>query len=198
MVAMHVEINKTFTITVKASETIENIKALIKQREVVVPTTFQELVISGIQLKDGNKLSDYITVGNSVKAGYTVRVMLLETVQIFVQIRNGEHITVSIKLSDSVLSLKKQIFDKAGYPVENQSLIFLGRVLEDGKQIVTYGIQKDSTVHLRLKFTAAAEDSDDTWVINATADRRVQPTESGPRRTTRARTCPNKFRDFVL
>ncbi|CAM8914994.1 unnamed protein product [Rhodiola kirilowii] len=198
MAPLHVEIKKTFTITVKASESIENIKALIKQREVDVPTTFQEFVISGNQLKDGNKLSDYITVGNSVKAGYTVRVMLLETVQIFVQIRNGEHITVSIKLSDSVLSLKKQIFDKTGYPVENQSLIFLGRVLEDGKQIVTYGIQKDSTVHLRLKFTTAAEDSDDTWVINATADRSVQPSESGPRRTTRARTRPNKYRDFVL
>ncbi|CAM8911700.1 unnamed protein product [Rhodiola kirilowii] len=296
-VTLRVKISKTVTLKAKASETIDNIKALIKQRENAAPAHFQDLFISGNQLKDGGKLSEYITVGNSnvnvdvictesikinvervsndginsigfeVKMNDTIGMVktmidtqvgtisdeyklifagkqlqddmtiegsglkndsvlymmlcpkdtlslriamqcggiekitvkplntifdlkvvlqrnidmpinqwhlaysgkaledpktvaycglkddsllhvMLPSVQILVRIRSREHVTVFIKLTDFVSSLKEQIFDKAGYPVKYQTLTFAGKVLADDLKIKTYGIQKGSTVHL--------------------------------------------------
>ena len=64
---------------------------------------------------------------------------------------SSKDITVQVNPSDNVATLKENIYKSAGIPVDQQILIFCGRLLEDECTFTECNIQKDSTVHLALK-----------------------------------------------
>ncbi|CAM0870998.1 unnamed protein product [Alopecurus aequalis] len=71
--------------------------------------------------------------------------------QIFVKIIGGKTITLEVKNSDTIYSVKAKIQDKEGIPGGQQRLVFDDRLLEGGGTLEDHNVQKNSMLHLILR-----------------------------------------------
>jgi hypothetical protein len=127
---------------VESSDTIKNIKEKIKNK-----AEKQKLIFNGKKLIDNKTLEDYKIENES-----TIY-LFHKNIKIFIEIflcdkEIMKTIELDVESNDTMLNIKKQIYDKERIPIEQQKLYLHGEQLEDMKSISFYKIKNESVIIL--------------------------------------------------
>ncbi|KAF5823452.1 putative Ubiquitin-like domain-containing protein [Helianthus annuus] len=136
---------KTITLLLKPTCTITELKTMIEFME-DIPCEEQALIFKETVLGDNGTLFDY-----RINKNETLKLMRQSTGIMEIDILifyNGETITLKVKPSDTIYSIKAMIQDETQKPIDEQDLIFNRTVLHNDDTLAGCDIHKESTLTL--------------------------------------------------
>ncbi|MFS7908424.1 putative Ubiquitin-like domain-containing protein [Helianthus anomalus] len=137
---------KTVSLIVKPSDTIGELKVKLEEKVNILPDE-QELISNETVLHNRDSLADF-----HINKGSTLKLMRISTGFMHIFIKNAREfespVTLEVKPSDTIRSVKSMIEDKVSWHPCNPILIFNGIRLDDSASLVDYNINKGSTIHL--------------------------------------------------
>nr|GEZ36335.1 hypothetical protein [Tanacetum cinerariifolium] len=153
-VQMNISIN-TFTgdtipLQVNNSNTINEVKAMIHDKEGVPPHQ-QILIFNGYEVKSSFWRSYHDTLADfSIPWNATLYLVLKGNMQIFVNAFNEKTIPLDVQSSSTISNVKAEIQDKEGDPSHQQELILKGMHLDNNRTINDYYIYKHACLDYEL------------------------------------------------
>ena len=70
--------------------------------------------------------------------------------QIFV--RGNRTIVIEVEPTDTIFSVKEQIWDREGIPPKCLLVTYAGRIRENGQTLSECGVEVQTTIHYRIRF----------------------------------------------
>ena len=136
---------KNIILIVWSTNTIENLKFMIKNKE-GIPSDQQVLLFDGTPLENEHTLIDYHIQNEAILV-----LTYYYNVRIFIKTLIGDILTLNVKFSDSIETVKHKIHDKEYIPPDKQILTFDGELLENEHTLYDRNIQRGSTLNLEWR-----------------------------------------------